>query len=93
MWVAAGDIILISLREYQDDKADVIVKFTADEARALKAAREIPESVTINDAAVDGPGGDDGEGGFEFVGADASGSDSDSDSEAGAGGEIDVDAI
>ena len=33
VWINQGDIILISLRDFQDDKADVIVKYTADEAR------------------------------------------------------------
>lgn len=36
MWINQGDIILLSLRDFQDDKADVIVKYTADEARNLK---------------------------------------------------------
>lgn len=34
MWINQGDIVLLSLREFQDDKADVIVKYTADEARS-----------------------------------------------------------
>jgi translation initiation factor 1A len=46
VWIAQGDIILLSLREYQDEKADVILKYTNDEARALKAAGEIPETGT-----------------------------------------------
>lgn len=33
MWINQGDIVLLSLRDFQDDKADVIVKYTADEAR------------------------------------------------------------
>jgi translation initiation factor 1A len=33
VWINQGDIILLSLREFQDGKADVIVKYTADEAR------------------------------------------------------------
>ena len=33
VWINQGDIILLSLRDFQDDKADVIVKYTADEAR------------------------------------------------------------
>ena len=37
VWINLGDIILLSLRDFQDDKADVIVKYTADEARSLKA--------------------------------------------------------
>ena len=127
--MGAGDIILVSLREYQDDKGDVILKYSADvrtaqlrrcpppcgaaaasfcrlftprapppqpalqEARALKAAGEIPEHITINDAAVEPSGGADEAGGFEF------GEDSDSSSDGGGGGggagkdALDVDAI
>ena len=33
MWINQGDIVLLSLRDFQDDKADVIVKYTSDEAR------------------------------------------------------------
>ena len=33
VWINQGDIILLSLREFQDGKADVIVKYTGDEAR------------------------------------------------------------
>lgn len=40
VWVGAGDIVMVSLRDYQDDKGDVILKYTADEARQLKAAGE-----------------------------------------------------
>jgi translation initiation factor 1A len=36
VWINQGDIILLSLREFQDGKADVIVKYTADEARNCK---------------------------------------------------------
>jgi len=28
VWINQGDIILLSLREFQDDKADVIQKYT-----------------------------------------------------------------
>lgn len=34
-------IILLSLRDYQDDKGDVLIKYTADEARSLKV-RHLP---------------------------------------------------
>lgn len=33
VWINQGDIVLLSLRDFQDNKADVIVKYTADEAR------------------------------------------------------------
>ena len=47
VWINAGDIILLGLREYQDGKADVIHKYTPEEARTLKAYGEIPERVII----------------------------------------------
>ena len=49
VWINQGDIILLSLREYQDEKADVIMKYTADEARSLKAYGELPETAKINE--------------------------------------------
>ncbi|KAH9068511.1 hypothetical protein EDB83DRAFT_2222646 [Lactarius deliciosus] len=58
------DIILLSLREFQDGKADVNVKYTADEARNLKAYGELPENAKINET--DTFGEDEGECTFEF---------------------------
>lgn len=49
VWINQGDIILLSLREYQDEKGDVILKYSADEARSLKAYGELPESAKINE--------------------------------------------
>ncbi|KAK5640658.1 hypothetical protein RI129_011469 [Pyrocoelia pectoralis] len=49
LWINQGDIILIGLRDYQDAKADVILKYTPDEARNLKTYGEFPETVRIND--------------------------------------------
>lgn len=40
---------MVGLRDYQDSKADVILKYTPDEARNLKTYGEFPESVRIND--------------------------------------------
>ena len=44
VWINNGDIILLGLRDFQDTKADVILKYSADEARNLKAYGELPES-------------------------------------------------
>jgi len=44
VWINGGDIILVGLRDYQDGKADVILKYSPDEARNLKAYGELPES-------------------------------------------------
>ncbi|BDA40869.1 g6376 [Coccomyxa elongata] len=49
VWVNTGDIILVGLRDYQDEKADVILKYMADEARSLKAYGELPESIRVNE--------------------------------------------
>ncbi|CAO3633502.1 unnamed protein product [Cunninghamella echinulata] len=49
VWINQGDIILLSLREYQDDKADVIQKYTPDEARQLKQYGELPDTTKINE--------------------------------------------
>ena len=69
VWVSAGDIILLGLRDFQDEKADVIHKYNADEARNLKAYGELPETARINETAVDiAMGGDEEDDGcaFEF---------------------------
>jgi len=48
VWIGVGDIILLGLREFQDQKADIIQKYDGDEARSLKAYGELPETVQIN---------------------------------------------
>ena len=44
VWINQSDIILIGLRDYQDQKADVIMKYSADEARNLKLYGELPDN-------------------------------------------------
>eukprot|EP00735_Rhodelphis_limneticus_P013708 TRINITY_DN7662_c0_g1::TRINITY_DN7662_c0_g1_i1::g.18556::m.18556 TRINITY_DN7662_c0_g1::TRINITY_DN7662_c0_g1_i1::g.18556 ORF type:complete len:176 (+),score=56.03,sp/Q6GVM3/IF1AY_PANTR/79.85/4e-68,eIF-1a/PF01176.14/6.3e-28,Myb_DNA-bind_6/PF13921.1/0.016 TRINITY_DN7662_c0_g1_i1:44-529(+) len=64
VWVNQGDIILVGLRDYQDSKADVIQKYTADEARSLKNMGELPENAKINEGPAEMDG--DGEVAFEY---------------------------
>lgn len=66
VWINVGDVILLSLREYQDDKADVIHKYTPEEARILKAYGEIPDHVVIGGTA--DPDGEDNNGDINFGG-------------------------
>lgn len=63
VWINPGDIILCSLREFGDEKADVILKYYDEEAKELKELGEIPEHVKINEGGfdLDEPGYDDGE--------------------------------
>ncbi|CAM2715607.1 unnamed protein product [Rotaria socialis] len=49
VWINQGDVILVGLRDYQDDKADVLMKYLSDEARELKRIREIPDNVNITE--------------------------------------------
>ena len=44
VWINPGDVVLISLRDFQDSRADIILKYTPDEARSLKALGELPET-------------------------------------------------
>ena len=38
MWIGVGDLILISLRDFEDEKADIIHKYSTEEARSLQVA-------------------------------------------------------
>lgn len=53
---------MVGLREFGDDKADVILKYYDEEAKELKELGEIPEHIKINE-------GDFGfeEDGFQYV--------------------------
>ena len=44
VWINQGDIILVGLRDFEPSKADVLLKYTADEARNLKTYGELPEN-------------------------------------------------
>jgi len=58
VWINQSDIILIGLRDYQDAKADVILRYSPDEARSLKAYGELPESAKINETNFEVESGD-----------------------------------
>ena len=48
VWINRDDIILVGLREFQDDKADVIHRYSAEEARLLKHLKELPAKARID---------------------------------------------
>jgi len=67
VWISAGDLLLLGLRDFQDGKCDVILRYTPEEARTLKAYGEVPENTKINEAIVEGDDEMSGEeGGFTF---------------------------
>lgn len=47
--MTAGDVILLSLRDFQEERGDIVLKYTADEARSLKSLGEIPDTAVINE--------------------------------------------
>lgn len=70
IWINVGDIILVSLREFTkdqvSDKADVVHKYTPQEARKLKKLNELPADATIVDTAAAAGELVDGDNPFEF---------------------------
>ena len=58
VWIKVNDIILVSLREFEDGgkKCDIIHKYFPEEAKELKAQKEIPENTVIEDR----PAGEEG---------------------------------
>ena len=84
VWMGQGDIILVSLRDFQDDQCDVVHKYNSDEARTLKNVGELPENAKINETDTFGAD-DDEEVNFEFGGADEDESEEDE--------ELDIDDI
>ncbi len=65
-----GDIVLVGLREFQDEKADIIHKYTTEEARNLQSYGELPATAKINqtaiDLAMDGGAGEEEDLGVDF---------------------------
>jgi len=69
VWINAGDIILLGLRDFGDDlKSDVIMKYFDEEAKELQELGELPDHIKIAEG---GYGlSDDEEGGFIGGGSD-----------------------
>lgn len=93
VWVNVGDIVLLGLRDFQDTKADVILKYMPDEARQLQKQGEIPESAKINEEGANAEGGQ----GWEFDDdggdSDESSGPEDKDDDEKSDDDVDVDAI
>ena len=46
VWINTGDVVLISIREFEDGKGDIIHKYTSTEAEYLKQSRQFdPQGV------------------------------------------------
>lgn len=48
-WISIGDIVLVGMRDFQEEKGDIVWKYSTEEARKLKKSGEIPTSTKINE--------------------------------------------
>jgi len=66
-WMKPGDVVIISFREYQVDKLDVVYKYNDEETRKLVNLHEIPPSFLDGSGVVED---DDDACAFEIGGSD-----------------------
>lgn len=69
VWVNRDDIVLIGIRDFQQDKGDIILKYNADEAQKLMDYGELPSGSIKrrNNTGQEGSDNDDDEGGVVFT--------------------------
>lgn len=53
IWMRVGDIVLISLRDFDKTKCDIIHKYLPDEAKTLKSYGELPDNLNLHATALD----------------------------------------
>ena len=49
VWIHVGDIILATIREFENEKCDIVHLYYADEAKTLKQMGEIPQDIEISE--------------------------------------------
>ena len=42
-WISVGDLVLVSIRDYQEDKCDVLHKYTNGQIQTLKRKKSLPD--------------------------------------------------
>ena len=47
VWIRLSDFVLVGLRDYQQDKCDIILRYSTEEVRTLKSMGELPENTTL----------------------------------------------
>lgn len=60
VWVKSGNIVIVSLREFQDEKCDIIHVYKDEEVKTLIKFGELPSTIKVNDASVEDIKVDDG---------------------------------
>jgi translation initiation factor 1A len=49
VWLKVNDIVLVSLRPFEDNKCDILFKYETKEVKRLKILGEIPDNVKIDE--------------------------------------------
>ena len=47
VWIRFSDFVLVGLRDFQDDKCDILLKYTTEEVRNVKSYGELPEGTSL----------------------------------------------
>jgi translation initiation factor 1A len=47
-WIKKDDVVLVGLRDFQEDKVDVVWRYTTEEARKLSRAGYIPQNIVVD---------------------------------------------
>ncbi len=50
IWMTVNDVVLVSIRDFEDSKCDIIYKYTPKEIQKLKEEGSIPPSMDCNDS-------------------------------------------
>ena len=58
VWMSRNDIVLVSIRDFQGDKVDIVHKYPEDHVRQLVDMGEIPDYFTVSDSVEDSITGD-----------------------------------
>lgn len=43
IWISMGDYVLVGLRDFQDEKCDILLKYNDEDVRTLRAHGELPQ--------------------------------------------------
>ena len=49
IWISVGDIVLVSLRDFEDKKCDILYLYKNKESKTLKKEGHLPENIKINE--------------------------------------------
>lgn len=49
VYIHINDLVLVSIRDFQDGTADILHKYTGDEVRSLVSYKEIPDTVRVKE--------------------------------------------